>query len=276
MAKIDISKKVTSRLSLQPIKTDNGESFKFGGLVPARLVKIHLVEQNYTKGEFAGYPIKALAFEFENFKLNANEPDRFLTHTEKIIGTVKNEEGSPIPRDVASIDANIDTMWARIKHLFDQCVVSPNFRDIASIPAKDIEEYFNLPAEGTVEDRLAKFEAFFTYLANFANGDGDKLKPIYQNADGSGIAVWLKLVPNYPNRLWYELPTYVGQGFAEGVRAIGTNLPPAKIINIKATESLELARKGQSASVPMPGGADSGQGDAGGVPKNILDMIRGS
>ncbi len=270
MGIIDVKKNVTSRLNLEPIKTEDGTSYKFNGLVPARLVKIHITEQEYKKGEYEGKTLKVLTFEFINFKTDENAPDRFLTHTEKIVGTIKYENGEPVNRDEEMIAKNISDIWARVKHIFDQCYTSPNFRDISSVPNEDIKKYFDLPTLGNVDERLAKFNDFFEYLAAFANGDGKDLKPIYLAEDGSGVAMWLKLLPEYEQRNRYVIPTFVGQGFAEGVRVVGKSLVSPKIIKVKPSESLELSRgrakaTGEDSSLPVESGGES----------NLMDIVRG-
>lgn len=250
--KIDVNKDVTTRLNLEPTKDASGQGYKFGGLVPARLVGIHIGTQTFKKGEFEGHTVKTLNFEFENFKYAETESDRFLTHGEKIIGTKeKEDDGSYKDRNPDDIAKNIDQMWSRIKHILDQCVLSPNYRNIANVSKEDLQKYFDLPLSGTVEERIAKFEAFFEYIAQFANGDGASLKPIFHLADGAGVAMWLKLLPNYPDGKWYAIPGFVGQGFAEAATVVGKTLNPAKIIKIKASETLELSasRKGAGAAI---------------------------
>jgi hypothetical protein len=273
MAKIDLKKKVTSRLSLEPIKTIGGENYMFGGLVPAILVNITMTQQAYKAGEFEGMTLDCLSFEFENFKLTADEPDRFLTHTEKAVGTVKNEDGTPVPREVKDIEKNIEDMWFRIKHILDQCYTSPNYRDISEIKQADIEKYFDLPAEGTPAERAEKFKAFFEYIVKFANGDGDKLKPIYKLGDGSDVAMWLKILPNYPEGKYYNLPTFVGQGFAEAAKIVGNKLTAPKVIKVKPSETLELSSARRNRI--QGGGEDSSLPSGEGVDAETMKVLQG-
>ena len=181
---------------------------------------------------------------------------------EKVIGTQQKEGAGYKTRESKAIAANITDMWKRVKHMLDACAVNgaPIFRDIANVPAADLATYFDLPIEGDVDARLAKFNAFFEYVANFANGDGALVKPIYKDAAGNGTLAWLKLLPDYADGKYYDIPTFANTGFIEGTRIDEvTKLPvPAKIISVKKTESLELRAAGAKATGPIPGGVPVG------------------
>lgn len=267
---IDVSKSVTSRLPLEPVK-DNGV-WKNNGLIIGRLVNIFMTTEEYKKGEYAGHTLPVLNFEFQNYKVLPSDPDRFYVHREKPVGTLETKEGNYVPRDAKKIENDTNNLWGRIKHILDACKVLPTsiFRDIAMVPAEDITANFDLPIGGTPEERIAAFGKFFNYICDFANGNGTTIPPMYREATGEGCLVWLKLLPDYSEGKKYEFPTFTRTGFIEGTRIdTTTKLPiPAKILQIRPNESLELTVAGVKNTADATPGMPSGDNSA------ALDYLR--
>ena len=256
MALLDLNKKVTRDLPVKPEKDEKG-NWKHKGLNPVAFTGVELAPQTNEKGEFAGIEQLTLRFHFEELH-TPNDPDRFFTFAEKIIGTVEGEEMAE--RTPEAITKNIEESWARIKHMLDGCAKSPNYRDISKISKKDQEKYFDLPATGDAASRIAKWNQFFTFLATFINGD-DKTPSMTLGAKGEYLVVgWLKLLPNHPTKKWYTIPTWVGTGFFEASKIVNPTLmtlAPAKVVAVNpVTESLELAqaRTAASPTAALPGG----------------------
>ena len=72
------------------------------------------------------------------------------------------------------------------------------------------------------------------------------------------VTGWMKLLPNYPKKQWYTIPTWVGTGFFESSKIINPTLmtlAPAKVISVNpVSESLELAKAAVANNpVAMPG-----------------------
>lgn len=268
---IDVKKQVTSNLPIAPVKLPDG-NYKYNGLNPVKLVGVEVGEQTYSKGEFAGRTLKVLKFQFQGLHV-PTEPDSYLTHTEKIIGSVEGE--AMTPRLVADVEGNIVEMWNRIKHILDGCAKSPHYRDISNISEKDIKKYLDLPAEGDIETRVAKFNQFFEFVASFVNGDGKEVKSMLTNDKGEYVVTgWLKLVPNHPSRKFYVIPTWVQTGFFEPALFANVQLQtlaPAKIIRVGANENLELS-KAKAASDPT-GGAPAGAQGGANVSPDVLNFL---
>jgi len=255
MALLDLNKKAAKDLPIQPRKDDKG-NWLHNGLSPVQLTAVEVTEQTNKEGEFAGIVQNILKFHFESCEA-ATEPKRYLTHVEKIIGTLQGDAMEE--RTTEDIQRNIEDMWARIKHILDGCRLSPNYRNISSITKKDYEKYFDLPAVGTPEARIAKFNAFFTYIAAFINGDGDKVPSMLIGDKGNTLVTgWLKLVPNHPSKKWYVIPTWVQTGFFEPARVLNATamtMPKAKVIEVKPSENIELSKATAATPGAIPGAA---------------------
>lgn len=270
MALIDVTQKVTTRLPNEPVKNEDGKSWKYNGLCPVNLASVELRDQTDETGEFQGITRKVLDFTFKNFKgKDTGAPDRFTTLSEKAIGQKKDENGTPVLRAEKDIIANNNEMFKRIAHILENCVSSPTYRAISTITQKDLAANFDLPGhvtEGTPgEQAIARslaYDKFLTYLYNWFNGDGTKTKSIFLNAANEPIIHgWLKVLPAYPKKNYYAIPSWVQTGFFEYASIDKTTgwLNKPLILKIKANESLELlaanATAGPSAS-GMPSAQD--------------------
>lgn len=237
--KINLNEEVTSRLSLQPIK-DSAGNILFGGLVPVKFLGAHITTQTPEKGQFTGIPCKVINFEFCNYKLNANEPDRFLTHSEKVVGSVKKEGAEYVALETDTINKIVKSMWGRIKHILDACKGLPNYRNI--VEDKNFLKLIELPVTQDAKVLADAYNALFEYICAFFNGDGKTTKPMYWRSENTPLIAWAKILPEYESQKWYTFPTFVGTGFLEPatINKEGQILP-ASIIAVKPSESLELA-----------------------------------
>lgn len=244
MAKLNIAQKTTTNLPLRPVK-DGKEGFLFDGFVPSILTSVTIGEQEYSKGEFEGRKIKTLMFTYTNYKLNPDEPERYLIHTEKIIGTKEEKDGVLKDRTEEAIDKNITEMWKRVKHIMEELKYSPNYKDVSHIPQKDWNKYFDIPAIGDVEVRVKTYEGFFQYVADFINGTDGKSMLTHKRVT-NGVPCWLNIQASYPDKQFWSLPTFVSQGFMEAMRFTekGAIIPPVRLER-KPSDVLVLRVKAQ-------------------------------
>jgi hypothetical protein len=230
---LDLNLNATSRLGLEPVKDKTGK-FLYRACVPALVQDVRVDYQNHDKGEFAGMKVPVLAIDFSNIKLNADDPDRFLTHYAKPVGTKVKDGDNYKDREVADvINDNVD-LWKLIKHFLESLTGSPNYRSLASIPKADIQKYFVLPELDTPDKRLAQYELFFNYIVDFIKGNAT-LKSMIVDKDGNTLPLWLKLTPNYdsdPKRKakFYSISRYVGQGVFEPLVSDKSILKDPKVI----------------------------------------------
>jgi hypothetical protein len=244
---LDLDQQTTSRLGLEPIKNADGK-YSFGGIVPTRVLSVGVVMQKHEKGEFAGREVPTLAIELGNFKLKADDPDRGYTHYIKVVGSKEKVEGTEDQykdRDASKIVDDNTEMWKLIKHFIESLVGSPNYRSVATISSKDVEENFDLPLLGKADDRLLKYQKFFDYISAFINGDGNEIKSMIVDKAGEPLPMWAKLTPNYDkdpkrNKKYYNISRFIGQGVFEPMILVNGLPSSPKILKIKPTESLEL------------------------------------
>jgi len=247
--KIDVNSDVTSRLGLEPIKDATG-GYLYGGLVPVVFEGCHLTTQTPEKGQFEGLEVKVLNFEFTNYKLNSSDPDRFLTQQEKVIGSVKKDGEGYAPMEDKVVTDLVKNMWGRVKHILDATKGLPNYRNIAE--DKKFLKLIELPLTQDAPTLVEAYNAFFTFICDFVNGDGTNTKPIYLNKDGKPFTAWLKILPEYNNGKWYTVPTYVGTGFIERASFSKEGvILPASIIKVKPSETLELSGAKKAAGNQM-------------------------
>lgn len=281
MSLLDINVQSTTRLQLEPIKNPAG-GYLFEGCVPAIVTDFHVAEQEHTKGEFKDHKIPVLQVEFENFKLNPNDPDRFYTHSFKIIGTKQLVKGTIDQYENRSeIDILNDTndLWKSIKHFLENLNLSPNYRDITRIPKQDITAYFDLPGIESPEKRIEAYGKFFNYLVKFVTGDGKDIKSMLLDADGKPYPMWIKMLPNYdkdPKRhaKYYTVSRYIGQGVFEPMKlSKGNPASGPKIIRVKPTETLELNTGTASNAVSTT--MNAGSPSAGGIDPAVAKLLGG-
>ncbi|MCK9429969.1 MAG: hypothetical protein M0R17_08185 [Candidatus Omnitrophica bacterium] len=279
MGLLDLTVQATSRLGLEPIKNPAG-GYMFEGCVPTRVIDFHTGTQKHEKGEFKEMDVPVLQIEFENFKLNLNDPDRFYTHTFKIVGTKQLVKGSSDmyeDRPKVDVEADILTLWKSIKHFLENLIGSPNYRNIVNVPKQDQIKYFDLPAEGSPKERIDAFKSFFDYLVAFVNGDGKDIKSQIVDATGKGLPMWIKMLPNYDkdskrNAKYYAISRFINQGVFEPMK-VDKDLPVGgpKIIRVKPTESLAL----NAAAAPAPAGyTPGGQSLPGSIDPSVAALLK--
>lgn len=276
---LDLSAQTTSRLGLEPIKNPAGGYF-YEGCIPARVVDFKVGKQKHEKGEFAGLEVPVLQVEFENFKLNPNDPDRFYTHSFKVVGTKQLVQGTTDQyenRKPEEIDADAQSLWKSIKHFLESLTGSPNYRNVVNIPKDDFIKYFDLLGIDAPDKRIASYQGFFDYLVAFVHGNGTTTKSQILDAEGKALPMWIKMLPNYDkdprrNAKYYAISRFINQGVFEPMK-VDKGLPASgpKIIRVKPTESLTLT----AVSAPNPGGGYNASAGAGaGAPGNIDPAVK--
>ncbi len=269
MGLLDIKKSVTQRLSLEPIKTDEG--FQFGGATPCYLEKVFVDSQKYEKGEFIGLDVPVLRFEFINYKFNKTDVDKFLTHTEKPVGgkmLVQGTEDTYEAVPTEKIEKFITEQWARIKCIIQTFKGCVNYKEIENISDADVKEFFNLPAVATPEAKVKAYLAFYEYIANFFNNEG---KVFNLDKDANLIPIWLRIEPDYNSGKYYVIPSYVEKGITELMKkdSTGKILNP-QTIKIKVDLNLRVGKKNSHKGSLASGGASPSEDD------EIQDMINKS
>lgn len=268
MGLLDLNVQTTSRLGLEPIKNPAGGYF-YEGCIPTVVTDFHVGTQKHEKGEFKDLEVPVLQIEFENLKLKEGEPDRFYTHSYKIVGTkqlVKGTTDQYENRPEADILSDANDLWKGIKHFLENLTGSSNYRNITSIPKEDVLKYFDLPGIAAPADRIKAYEAFFNYLVKFVNGDGDKTKSQLLNTEAKPITMWVKMLPNYdkdPKRhaKYYTVSRFINQGVFEPLKIDKGVVAPPRKIKVKPTESLALIAaasslpNGQATQLPANAGA---------------------
>lgn len=268
---LDLNQNTVSRLGLEPIKNPAGTGYLFEGCIPAQVLSVEVDSQKYEKGEFAGKDVPVLKIEFGNLKLNTTDPDRFLTHSFKPIGTkqlMANSTDTYEDRPEVDIIQNITEQWQVIKHFLESLTGSPNYRNVTKISKDDFTKYFNIPSAGSAEVRLAAWLDFYSYLSIFVNGDGNENKSQILTADNKPLPLWVKALPNFSkdlkrNAKYYEISRFIGQGVFEVMKFTGNVPNPPKVIKVKASESLALASSTSNAGPKPP--QNSGTGSSGGA-----------
>lgn len=278
MGLLDLDIKTTTRLGLEPIKNPSG-GYLFEGCVPTIVTDFHVSNQKHDKGEFKDLEVPVLQVEFENLKLKEGEPDRYYTHSYKLIGTKQITKGTTDQyenRAEADVLSDANDLWKGIKHFLENLTGSPNYRNITSIPKEDVLKYFDLPGIAAPADRIKAYTAFFSYLVKFVNGDGDKTKSQLLNTEAKPITMWVKMLPNYdrdPKRgnKYYAVSRFINQGVFEPLR-LDKGLPVSpKKIKVKPTESLALI-----ANTGISGGNQATQlpGNAGAIHPDVAALLQ--
>jgi len=280
MPLLDLNAQTTSRLGLEPIKNPAGGYF-YEGCIPTRVVDFHVGKQKHEKGEFTGLEVPVLQVEFENFKLNPNDPDRFYTHTFKVVGTKQLVNGTTDQyenRKPEEINADAQNLWKAIKHFLESLTGSPNYRNVVNIPKEDFIKYFDLLGIDAPDKRIASYQGFFDYLVTFVNGNGT-IKSQLLDADGKALPLWIKMLPNYDkdprrNAKYYAISRFINQGVFEPMK-VDKGLPVGgpKIIRVKPTESLALT----AVSAPAPSGyagAGAGAGAPGTIDPAVANLLK--
>lgn len=280
---LDLNAQTTSRLGLEPIKNPAG-GYLYNGCIPAVVVEMSVVEQEHTKGEFAKLKVPILQVEFENFKLNATDPDRFYTHSFKVVGTKQLVTGTSDQyenRPEVDIVKDTNDLWKAIKHFLENLYLSPNYRDITKIPKEDFTTYFNIPGIAAPEDRIKGYNTFFGYIVKFVNGDGKEFKSQLLTAESKPLPMWLKMLPNYDkdpkrNAKYYSISRFINQGVFEAMKT-DKGLPAGnpKIIRVKPTEDLALKANLSTTGIPGTANPASGAATIPGMSPEVAKLLGG-
>jgi hypothetical protein len=229
---------VRSKLGFKPDKNINN-GLCLGNLIKVTVETYHaeLINENgiASNYEYKGLDIPRLKFEFQQLigSIPGDNNERFLTIDETPIVSIKSD-GTTV--DNKKINSMWGSMWDRIIEIHNTFKNCPNFLPIDKKTLGDITIDPNDPSEV----RIVAITKFFQFIANSFNV-GKNGNAIYVDDKGKFILCWMKLLPNYSSRKYYTFPTYVNQGFIEAVKydSKGSKLTPA--IEIKPSESLELA-----------------------------------
>lgn len=258
--KFDPKKQVTSNLKFKPSNYDDLNGLVLGTL---QKVEVELEESPKIKDDgsenpyqFAGMKVPTLKFIFKNHLRpeDKDRADRFFTHAEKNIVSVKNNGEKIAPRKLESL---YDSMWSRIKHIHDAFENTPNYKPFESLPEID-------PA--APDDKLnEQFINFFQTVADAFNKGKDG-KPIFVDDKGVNIVCYMKLVADYNTRKYLAFPTYVGEGFIERYKV---GVPPT--IELKPSETQKLSSSEESSKERGTSGSAAGTDD---IPKEILDAMK--
>lgn len=215
----DVNAEVTNKLTFKPIPEQG--NFCFGKLVSVdvttNLAPTTKEDGSESNWEYAGMEIPSLNFNFENHKFTAEEPDRFFTHKEGIIGLHTSLGERMKEQDIESLFTN---MWKRVKHLYDSYSRSESFKPISDKTVKAIQKVFELADEDSKDSTtsvlmLKAITNFYKLLADDFNRVD---KPIYKSNSGKSHIMRMKLVPEYKQGKWYTFPSFVGKGFIEMYR----------------------------------------------------------
>ena len=249
MSLLDLNTSATTRLGLEPIRHSDGKNWLFNGCVPTQVLSVTKTYQKHEKGEFAGLEVPVLAIEFTNLKFNPNDPDKYLTHQIKPIGSKELAEGTTdvyVNRELDKIKADTIETWKQVKHFLESLTGSPNYKPITSISKEDSIKYLNLPEVGEPKERLAAYDNFFDFIVKFVNGADEKHSQIV-DANGNPLALWIKVLPNWDKNIsrrskYYTIPRFVGGGLFEPLKIDATTKIPIspKIIRVRPSEPLEL------------------------------------
>ena len=166
-----------------------------------------------------------------------------------VIGSLRTD-GSPI--EDTTLGALYESMWDRIKHIHDAFSAAPNYKAIESLPS--INEH------GEAAKRVEQFTKFFQAIADAFN-EGKGGKPIFVDAEGKTLPLWMKLIAEYKEGKWLQFPTFVGEGFIELYKP---GVPPT--IEVKPGESVVLRVKGEKKGTTAAAGCED-------LPAHILDLM---
>jgi hypothetical protein len=258
---IDVTKEVTSRLSIEPNKD------LFDGLCPMKLVDVFITEQTDEKGQFDGLKKKVINFEFQNYKLNTSDPDRYYVHQEKVVGNKKKEGEEYVNMETKDYDNLVVAMWGRVKHILDSMKGLPNYKDITL--DKKLVAHVDFPNVDDGKILNDYFNKFAEYIVTFVKGPKPE-EAMFLNAKGEGFAVWGKLLPDRQKGTRFVFPGFVGKGFLERM-VFNSEWKPTlpKIIKIYPNETIEMSVKKAPESPKMPtmtpGSAPQGLANALGI-----------
>jgi len=220
--KLDNRAIVESRLPIEPLIDKETKKLIHDGIPFVQLVRVEVVTTKHEKGEYKDLEVPELQFEFHNYKLTSDEPDRVLVHKEKAVHSKSSVNGTEdtIPIDIKTVDGLTTQQFNRIKHIYDAFRNSTSYVDFAKMTKADVDKYFTFPDGGTPEERISKFTQYYNYIADRFNGitaNKDNPVPVYKN-DNVYIVMRLKVVSEYKTGSYFVLPTYVKQGFIEIAR----------------------------------------------------------
>lgn len=237
------------------------------GLFIAQLNKVTVVTSVNAEGKmFSGLEMPKLVLEFNSCH-SRNDEKRYV---DKTILPVESNVNT-IPR--GKFEWQVNNVFSWIKHILD--VFYLKGREFTETEENDLTldfEDFSENEDGTIEyvpvepeDVLKAYKKLFENVAAMLNGtygvSADTTpKPVYKDANGNNIKVWIKLLRFIKNKDndWKSIekggelafPTFVGEGVMELVE--GKNFP--KIIKLNVLkESITPKEVKKAPSIGIPG-----------------------
>lgn len=225
--KLDFNKEVKSNLKFKPDFNVNE------GTVLCTLDKVYIRETKYKEGtdaEFAGKTVYALAMDFKSVRMNEVEPERYHTHVFNVPPSASSE------LDPDKIDGMIERLGDQIIHIVNEYAKTPNFLGYP----KGIDFKNGIK---DVEEHLEAYRVEFEKFVKFFNEGGKDGSSLIDN-----VEVYLKVLPDYKERKYYTIPTFVQEGFIEVVRKHkGARVPTT--IGVKSPDDLKLSGAGAGKKV---------------------------
>jgi len=190
--KIDKNKEVTGRLPFEPFA-------QFNDLCIGHITDVYVNEAEYKpegKHEFAGRTILQLSISLQQYKLDANEKDRFKTIK---FTPPTHVDANGVPREESKIITVYTQMWDKIKHLHDQFITNENYKPMDAIPE------FN---GSTLDERIAEFNKFFEVVVKDFKVGKDGTNPIYKPNQNLAMI----MIASGDKKNYLDIPAFVGKG----------------------------------------------------------------
>lgn len=245
----DLNKSGVKTPKLEPLRTSEGE-LMYKGRVPGVLASVSVTEYNYKEGEFAGRAVKTLRFTFDNIP-GVNEALRQTIVDIKIVGRVTTTNGVIGNRDRADVVKNLTDDYERVRHFYDVFNAQPNYKALTAYPIEEVKDALNINFEGTVDEYVASFEKYVAFFANKFNV-GKNEKPIFVDAKGKPVSIWIRLVREYQYGKSFELPKWVGAGILEVIRFNESMQPYDSTLPFEPASELVVKEKGQKGAAGAP------------------------
>jgi len=235
--KIDVNQSVTSVLPFKPFAG-------FNNLCLGYLTKVEVTESEAkdSNWEYANETVPRLTFIFEQYKENADKKDRMFFHSELPIASIK-VSGEEVTDE--NLQIMYQEMWKRIKHIHDQYIGTPNYKEIKTVPEFD--------PDATTEEKLAIFKKFYEAMAKSFNEGKDKTASIFEPYGGKDRKnlLAMKLIASTGKNRRLVFPTFVRTGFVEQAKIKNGKLDT--ILAFSPNETVDLG------STAVPAGAAGSQ-----------------
>ncbi len=241
--KFNVNDNVKSELKFKP----NMDIDK--GLNRATLVSVEVLESEIkeeTKWQFSGMTVPRIVYRFRSLDL----PHRFFNKEYKVLS---NEYTEKYTDEIEfSLQQTMFDHFVDMHKAFSEC---PNYKPLDQKVATILN---NQKEEATTEELVKLYKSLFTTMAKAFN-EGNNGKPIFEDKDGNGIEIWLKLVSDYKSGLFYDVPRFIREGFIEVIQRDNDGIIIEPLIEIKIAqgESVTLREKNTATTVKVETDDDS-------------------